>query len=934
MTRKLPEVKFLLTDLDYHFDEKEKVPILRLFGKRKDKQVLVTIKDFIPYFYVRKHPEVKIILEQEPTISESISKYEEAFLREYFLGDKPIKLYRVYCLDPRKIKGLVKKIQKFGHECYEYDLTYYQRFLIDTTIKSLNVVSVEPTKIEEKGRELFLETSYRAVLPIDNLDVSPDDFYPLKLMSVSVKLPRGKGSYDELFKKKDKRIVAITVMNSTTPQIEKGKVFLLKEDSNDAEKKIIIDFLNYLQEIQPDIIATYRGDTIDFPYLFHRMRVLKIPTYLFSVFKKDSNYYSSGLLGYRMKGRQVYDLALRTWGIHPRSGKKELHDIAEELLGVTNFERIENIEDVWKSAVIDENQEHAKLLVKNCFQDAKLIFDIYWKIGMTGWVETLRVTGYPPFEGNKCTERLNGEFELMRYLKKKDVLIPKRPVGIEVEKNAIERQLHPHEGGTVLYPKGMLHTGVIVVDFRSMYPSVMVAQNIGGETLKQWHDGLDWGDSLKLFRQDTQSALSLMEQELIKKRVAKKEEIKRLKQQLEITTESKDKKKIENKLTTLNREQNSMKIVANAMYGAHFYIRSRFYSQPIAGAISNSARAYLLGFENLLGEVSEKVVPCEMIYGDTDSAFIRLMDPSLIIEIYHETNPLEREIKKKQLLQLIDQMLEILNKSFPKPIELSLKDIAYRCIFKPDRKKAYAYSSIFSDEIEIKGFEAIRSDWSPVSQAGQRKVLEILLTAPVKPFENRYTETSRPRRCHNDPAFNRCEEFLLEFGKKIHNLPFEVLKPHVVTYSPIRRHPLQYKSMPPGVFAFLDYCQKEGLNSDTEWLIYDKFPWIIIPGEGPVFKRARHPKYAEDIDRFFYIRQMLLGIRTFGLETLPEDVVNVQNIGLEAFGTPNTGKGQLDEMPISAYSDDDLNWLAKKKMKKKGKRAPVGQSLLNLYILE
>jgi len=934
MTKKLLEVKFLLTDLDYSFDEKEKAPVLRLFGKRKDEQVLVTIKDFIPYFYVRKHPEVKILFAQEPTISESVSKYEEALSRAYFLGDKPIKLYRVYCPNPNKIKDLVQKIQKFGHECYEYDLTYYQRFLIDTSIKCLNVVSVKTTKLLENGRELFLEASYRDISPIDSLDVSPDDFYPLKLMSISVKLPRGEGCLDELFKKKDKRIVAITVMHSTTPQIEKGRIFLLKEDSNDAEKKIIIDFINYLQEIQPDIIATYRGDTIDFPYLFHRMRVLKIPTYLFSVFKKDSCYYSSSLLGYRMKGRQVYDLALRTWGIHPRSGKKELHDIAEELLGITNFERIENIEDVWKSAIIDENQEHAKLLAKNCFQDAKLIFDIYWKIGMTGWVETLRVTGYPPFEGNKCTERLNGEFELMRYLKKKDVLIPKRPVGIEVEKNAIERQLHPHEGGTVLYPKGMLHTGVIVVDFRSMYPSVMVAQNIGAETLKQWHDGEDWGDTLKLFRQDTQSALSIMEQELIKKRVAKKEAIRRLKQQLEVTTELKDKKIIENKLTTLNREQNSMKIVANAMYGAHFYIRSRFYSQPIAGAISNSARAYLLSFEKLLEEVSKKVVPCEMIYGDTDSAFIRLMDSSLIADIYHETNPLEKEIKKKQLLQLIDQMLEILNKSFPKPIELSLKDIAYRCIFKPDRKKAYAYSSIFSDKIEIKGFEAIRSDWSPVSQAAQRKVLEILLTAPAEPFVNRYTEINRPRRCHNEPAFNRCEEFLLEFGKKIYNLPFEILKPHVVTYSPIRRHPLQYKAMPPGVFAFLDYCQREGLNSDTEWLIYDKFPWIITFGEGPVFKRARHPKYAEDIDRFFYIRQMLLGIRTFGLETEPEDVVNAQNIGLEAFGTPNSSEGQTNDIPISAYSDDDLLWQAKKRMKKRKKTVPTGQSFLNLYLSE
>ncbi|GAH08270.1 unnamed protein product, partial [marine sediment metagenome] len=30
------------------------------------------------------------------------------------------------------------------------------------------------------------------------------------------------------------------------------------------------------------------------------------------------------------------------------------------------------------------------------------------------------------------------------------------------------------------------------------------------------------------------------------------------------------------------------------MYGAHFYIRSRFYTQTLASAISDSARTYLL----------------------------------------------------------------------------------------------------------------------------------------------------------------------------------------------------------------------------------------------------------------------------------------------------------------------------------------------------
>jgi hypothetical protein len=232
--------------------------------------------------------------------------------------------------------------------------------------------------------------------------------------------------------------------------------------------------------------------------------------------------------------------------------------------------------------------------------------------------------------------------------------------------------------------------------------------------------------------------------------------------------------------------------------------------------------------------------------------------------------------------------------------------------------------------MEIKGFEAIRSDWSPISQAAQKKVLEILLTAPEMPYEKRYNEMNRPRRCHNEPEFNLAEEFLLQFGKNIYNLPFEQLKPHVITYSPIKRHPSQYKSMPPGVAAFMDYCEREALNPATEWLVYDKFPWIIIPGEGPVFKRARHPDYVHEIDRFFYVRQMLLGIRTFGLETEPEDVLAAQNVSLEEFVSDDPSS----ELEIMAYTSADLTWKSKKEKPKKKKQVPAGQSLLSMFIIE
>ncbi len=938
MTRK-QELNFMLTDLDYKLLDGNKTPIIRLFGKTNEgKQIRIQISDFLPYFYVRKTAELPFILQNDPLLGDWVVKTENITLRQYFWGSEQVKLVKIYGNSPNKLRDIKNTVEKLGFETFENDIPFLKRYLLDTAVKCLNVVSAKCTKVEEKEEgKIFAEASYRDIAPVsDSMIKSPSDFYSLKVMAVNIKIAHEGESHQELLKQKSNRIMAITVIWGVDGKPENGKLFLLQENSNDSEKELVMDFIQCLQKVQPDILCNYQGDSFDLPYLFHRMNILKVPTQLLSLFGDEPSYYSNRLISYRIKGRMVFDLALRTWGIHPKSGKKTLYDIAEAVLGITGYEHIEPMKLLWYSGVLEDCEDDLRLFAKQCFQDCKIIFDLYWNLGMTGWIETLRVTGFPPYEGNCCTERINGEFELMRYMRRKGILIPLKPSKQQVEKNRLEREKHPHQGGTVLYPEGLLHTGVVIVDFRSMYPSVMVAQNIGGETLRNWVDASDHGNSLKLFNNDTRSALSIMENELVEKRIAKKQKIKELNEQLEATDSSGEKKKLKQSIRILGREQNSMKIIANAMYGAHFYIRSRFYSQALAGAIADAARAYLLGIKGQLKEISEEIIPCELVYGDTDSAFIKLLDNKLIIDIYNETDPIKKETFILLLKEIIASILNRLNEQFPKPIELTLKDIAYRCVFKPERKKAYATLSLLTGKTDIKGFEAVRSDWSPISQAAQRKVLDIFLTASErKETQGLSTSSKKNRRVHEKNEFNRAEKFLLEFGKRILNTPTDQLLPHVITYSPIKRHPTLYKSMPPGVCAYIKFCEREGLDWNQEWLTYDKFPWVVIPGDGPVSKRACHPKYAKDIDRAFYVRQILLSVRTFGLETSLDDVLSTQNEPLLNLVSTNSDEefNQSLGESILPYSGTDLSWKHSIKGKKKKKQLLVaGQSRLSVYL--
>ena len=931
---------FMLTDLDYKVLEEGEAPVIRLFGKTKGAEVIVFVRDFLPYFYVKKTKDFEYIVQNDSEVNRWQRGMDEVSLRRYYWAGEDLTLYKLYGIDPRKIAPLSKEFRKMGLETYETDIPYLKRFLIDNSLKCLNVITAQVTNFQQEGNKILAEASYKDIYPVYSEAIpSVDLFYRLKVMTISVKVNQQEETLEQLMEKKDKRILSVSVIWGTDTKPETGKLFLLQEDSNDGEKRVIMDFLMFMQDVQPDILITYRGDAFDLPYLLSRMRKLNIPNQLFSQTREDSVFFSSGLLCYRIKGRISFDLALRTWGIHPISGKKGLYDIAQEVLGWGKLDSNEEntfvseeqppLSSLWEAGITGKEKAF-KLFAKHCFHDSKIIYDLYWRLGMTGWMETLRTTGFPPAEASSCTERLNGEFELMRYMRRKGILIPERPDAEQIEKNRRIREAQPHQGGTVLYPQGSLHTGVLIADFRSMYPSVMIAHNIGGETMKQWVEASDFGDPKKLFHKQSRSCLAIMEETLIEKRIAKKKRIKELEEQLKVTNNEAEREQINGMLKVLDREQNSMKIVANSMYGAHFYIRSRFYTQTLAGAIADSARTYLLGVENAIEEISRKVVPCELVYGDTDSTFIKIIDEDLFKKIYLATDPEIRKQLLAELMTTVTKILKELNKNLPDPLELKFENLAYRVIFKPDRKKAYSYVSLIDDELKIKGFEAVRSDWSPLTRTAQRKVLEILLKYPKTSREKIETEKEREE-------FTIAKQFLVNLGAKILQMSTEELLPKVVILSPIRRHPAQYKGKTPAVQAFLDYAKRERLDVNSEWMNYDKFPFVITTGKGLTYDRAKHPKYVGDIDREHYVVEMLRCCEDLGVKVSLDEVKSILPSGRLDTLFEEIRENGAEEQPIEEIimpiQKGDLQWRVKKSGKKKKASAQriAGQSVLTLF---
>jgi DNA polymerase elongation subunit (family B) len=238
----------------------------------------------------------------------------------------------------------------------------------------------------------------------------------------------------------------------------------------------------------------------------------------------------------------------------------------------------------------------------------------------------------------------------------------------------------------------------------------MFSYNVGGETLKPISSEVDKPRPEDMFFKEPESCLATTMKQILDKRL----EIKALLQPesaKQISPHSRE---------TLDRTQKALKIILNSTIGAHNYPGSRFFDSTIANAIFSLGRNQLRRINDYLKEYTAEVgEKTRVLYGDTDSAFVWFPNGQFIEELYHSKES-ERLENREEVINRINDMLSFLNLKFPGILRLELDDIAYRVIFQPGRRKAYAYVSALSQELTIRGFEAIRSDWSPMAQKTHR----------------------------------------------------------------------------------------------------------------------------------------------------------------------------------------------------------------------
>ncbi len=681
-------MRFFLLNLDYVLDPQGETKV-RLFGKSEKRKLIEKSFNFSPCFFVlpSASKENKAIREIKELLTKEKKKVKEIEITKKKLAGEEKKFIKIVCFSPpdtQKIRDIVKKLEKKKEgsgsvvEEYQYSLGFTESFLLEN-------------KIYEPG---WIEIKNGKINPV-RVDEKPD----LKVIAFDIEVTVDDGR---------EKIIMISYFGKNFKKVttyrKKGKyppfVKIVKD-----EKELLEDFRETIKEEDPDIILTYNGDAFDFPMIRERAREYKVKIDVGrggEEFKFVRRGRSSAAY---IAGRAHIDLFLFINNILSPNLETEvltLNAVSAELLGDKKIDMdFQELLESWRK------KKDLQKLAFYCLKDSELTFRLY-DVLFPQILELSKVTGQLLFDVSRMTYSQLVESYLTKRAYSIGEIIPNQPKFDEI----LKRKRFTYLGGYVREPIGGIHENIAILDFRSLYPSIIATFNISPETL---NCSCCKNDSYKVpgrnlwFCKKKKGFVSSVIRDLLEERWQIKKKMKSVKED-----------SLEYHL--LDTRQNVIKIIANATYGYFGFPASKWYCRECAESAAAWGRELI---KKVIEEGSKEFI---VIYGDTDSAFLK-----------------SKEGREKSFEKDIEKFLEKINKSFPGIIELNLQGFYRRGIFIPKglikgtAKKRYALLDK-EGKILVRGLETVRKDWCNLAKDLQRKVLEFVLREEDIEGAKKYTK--------------------------------------------------------------------------------------------------------------------------------------------------------------------------------------------------
>ena len=276
-------------------------------------------------------------------------------------------------------------------------------------------------------------------------------------------------------------------------------------------------------------------------------------------------------------------------------------------------------------------------------------------------------------------------------------------------------------GGHVLEPVTGMHENVWVLDYKSLYPSLMRTFNI--DPLTYVASGAENNDDIC-----TPSGVAFHRGEAILPKIL--DDLFRAREQAKT-----DKDEVASQ---------AIKILMNSFYGVLGTPGCRFHNPDIANSITGLGRHFLLWSKAWFEKAGFDVV-----YGDTDSVFVRSgIDDSREAkdEVYNLTASINAD-----LARYVKDAWRVESR-----LELEFEKL-YRRLFLPlirhgsaGARKRYAGVVEGEDGVEFVGMEVVRRDWTELAKNVQRELyLRLFDDGPVVGFLRGYVRDLRLGKLDN-----------------------------------------------------------------------------------------------------------------------------------------------------------------------------------------
>lgn len=459
----------------------------------------------------------------------------------------------------------------------------------------------------------------------------------------------------------------------------------------DNERDLLLAFMDKYHSLDPDIVVGHDLLNFDFETLVMRMKAVKVGIWSkLGRFKRSELPSTKAAFRYMFSGRVLCDIRVSAMELI-KSRSYDLTELTSQVLKKKRFEYThQNIVEAFKSS------DNLIKLINATWEDVDDIFSILVELNVIPLA--LKITN---ITGNILSRTLaagrseRNEYLLLHAFHEDNFICPEKQKG---DLGHLRRKA-AYSGGLVLEPKaGFYDTCILLMDFNSLYPSIIQEFNICFSTVKvPDQQGGDDGELLARLP-DSETSTGILPAQL-KMLVDRRRSVKRL---IESATSEEQK-------SILDIEQKALKLTANSMYGCLGFEQSRFYAKHLASLVTFKGREILMNTKAVVEKLGHEVV-----YGDTDSLMIDT-----------------KEIDFDEVMLKGLSIKENVNKTF-RLLEIDI-DGVYRPLLLL-KKKNYAGISIkklpngeLVKSTEIKGLDTVRRDRAVIAKEAGELVLNMIL---------------------------------------------------------------------------------------------------------------------------------------------------------------------------------------------------------------